>query len=999
MPQRYLNPVLRGTNSHLSSPAPAPVTNRRTIGCWLNLLFIPALIILALLLPPISIMDRFSDSGYSNVGKNGADFNRSDGALLSISSKGMEAASNTKIKFESITRDAFLAKKAGEELTRALVAFPANLDLKSAVYLITLKGDMPSDAFFSAPIPDDADPYNTLDFYAWDGTKWDFLPGKFYGDDTSEATLSALPRAIVIAQTRATPPVISAETASAADVPQSGANAIAEVNALGLNVKDDGTLKGEMAKVAPSQNYIIVPSISNVEAGTVRFDIVTNILVNDDKRHAHVQAISEFVTQNLLPGIDINYQGLKPETRDYFSQFIKELGNELHARGKSLTVNVPLPKQISEEDYDTGAYDWQALGAAADGLKMPSLTTANAYKSGGAMESLLKWAVERVNRYKLQFALDTLVQDRVGNQTTLRTYDDALKSLLGKIKVEGLKPDYVEPSHDLKLSVSIAQGFSGFKRDEATKAYVYTYKDQSGEHSVYFETAESLTFKMMLAGRYHLRGISFNGLLGGGTDPGIWDAIAKYQQSVPLTAPKYQLVWTVKDRGATPIQTSEPSDLTANSFTWHAAPVPDVYTISVAISSNGQQIPGDQVAIRVVDATETPTPTPRPATATPVPQQAPVEQPTPKAQQQPTPKPTSPPVNNPPAPGPSLPGFFGYGIQIDPGNNLSNAVNQTKAIGFGWIKAQVPYKYYVGGDCRSIDFGTMDRIVNTATGAGLRVLFSIVKAPTCARPAGDTDEGPPADPNTYAAFVGAVAARYAGKGMAYEIWNEENLYYEWGGLGNKISATRYMALLKAAYAAIKAADAGAIVVSGAPTPTGADDGNIAINDQKYLQQLYANGLKNYSDVIGAHPSGFNCPADADWRTVTNASASFRGPFDNRHPSWCFRGTIEGYRAIMLANGDGAKRIWATEFGWATVEGLGVGPAAGYGYAADNSQAQQAQWITDAYRIGKSSGYMGVMFLWQLNYNNPPGDEKSAFSITYANGSPRPSFGALQSMPK
>ena len=34
-----------------------------------------------------------------------------------------------------------------------------------------------------------------------------------------------------------------------------------------------------------------------------------------------------------------------------------------------------------------------------------------------------------------------------------------------------------------------------------------------------------------------------------------------------------------------------------------------------------------------------------------------------------------------------------------------------------------------------------------------------------------------------------------------------------------------------------------------------------------------------SDAIGAHPSGFNCPADADWRTVSNprrmsASAAF-----------------------------------------------------------------------------------------------------------------------------
>jgi hypothetical protein len=293
----------------------------------------------------------------------------------------------------------------------------------------------------------------------------------------------------------------------------------------------------------------------------------------------------------------------------------------------------------------------------------------------------------------------------------------------------------------------------------------------------------------------------------------------------------------------------------------------------------------------------------------------------------------------------------------------------------------------------------MDRVVNAAQAQGLRVLFSIVKAPRWSRPAGDTDEGPPSDPGTLAFFVQQVAARYKGKGMAYEIWNEENLYYEWGGRGRKLSAARYMELLKASYAAIKAQDPDAIVVSGAMTPTGLNDGDIAIDDQVYLNQLYSLGLKQYSDAIGAHPSGFNCPADADWRTVTNPTAKFRGPFDNRAPSWCFRGTIEGYRNIMVANGDGGKRIWATEFGWATVEGLGVAPANGYGYAADNTEAQQAAWITQAYQIGKASGYMGVMFLWCLNYNNPPGDEKSAFAITYANNQPRPAFNALAAMPK
>ena len=48
---------------------------------------------------------------------------------------------------------------------------------------------------------------------------------------------------------------------------------------------------------------------------------------------------------------------------------------------------------------------------------------------------------------------------------------------------------------------------------------------------------------------------------------------------------------------------------------------------------------------------------------------------------------------------------------------------------------------------------------------------------------GNTDlavEGPPADPGTYASFVGEFAARYCGRVQAIEVWNEQNLHYEWG---------------------------------------------------------------------------------------------------------------------------------------------------------------------------------------------------------------------------
>ncbi len=319
-------------------------------------------------------------------------------------------------------------------------------------------------------------------------------------------------------------------------------------------------------------------------------------------------------------------------------------------------------------------------------------------------------------------------------------------------------------------------------------------------------------------------------------------------------------------------------------------------------------------------------------------------------------------------------------------------------MGFGWVKQQVEWFRYNPAP-GVYDWGPLDRIVDAASAAGVVVLFSVVKAPEWARPGGDDRSvaGPPADPNTYGAFVREMAARYKGRVQAYEIWNEQNLWYEWGGHGGRLNAAQYVDLLRVAYSNIKAVDPGAIVVSGALTPTGFNDGDTAIDDRLYLEQMYQAGMARYCDAVGAHPSGYNNPPDADWMTYSDPNE----PNCKGHPSWFFRGTMEGYRNIMIKYGDAAKKIWPTEFGWASVDGLGVAPVAGYEYAANNSEAEQAAYLTRAFAIARSWGWVGPMFVWNLNFAPVagPADEKAAFGLVRADWSARPAYAALRDMGK
>ncbi len=353
------------------------------------------------------------------------------------------------------------------------------------------------------------------------------------------------------------------------------------------------------------------------------------------------------------------------------------------------------------------------------------------------------------------------------------------------------------------------------------------------------------------------------------------------------------------------------------------------------------------------------------------------------------------------APAGALP--FGYGVQahmVDTSDAMIEQVmGSTKGMGFNWVKQQVEWKRFedVAG---AKDFGALDPIVNAAAGSGINLLFSVVNAPTWAREGGAdlSVGGPPADPATYAAFVSALAAKYCGGPVkALEVWNEQNLHYEWGN--KPLNPQEYVNLLAAAYPAIKNACPSMWVISGALTPAG-NNGGLAMDDFAYAEEMFKAGAANYMDAMGAHPSGYNVPPSATSQdacdVIQKTGNSFNGACDSPHHSWSFRSTMEGYRNIMNVYGAGGKSIMPTEFGWAA----GGAQNANYKYADDNDFGEQAQWTVEAYQMMKAWGWVGPAILWNLNFRVVAnGTEKAQWGIVGPDWAPLPAYNALAAMPK
>lgn len=251
-----------------------------------------------------------------------------------------------------------------------------------------------------------------------------------------------------------------------------------------------------------------------------------------------------------------------------------------------------------------------------------------------------------------------------------------------------------------------------------------------------------------------------------------------------------------------------------------------------------------------------------------------------------------------------------------------------------WLRIDINWAEIQNGGRSHYDWSRIDRVVAEAIARGMHVLGDITYTPWWARPSGTNAEYGPS-PGSYAPFANAAARHFGRLGVhAYEIWNEPNTEAFWQPAPDPVA---YTAILKAAYVAIKRADRSAKVLTGgtapAPTTTG------SYNPVDFLKGIYAAGGRGYFNAVGDHPY---C-----WPIFPGAKRA--------ESAWYqMYGTNPSVRSVMIANGDGGKKIWATEFGAPT-----DGPP-----GTHVTVPQQARMLARAYKLFAGYGWGGPLFFYQ-----------------------------------
>jgi hypothetical protein len=263
------------------------------------------------------------------------------------------------------------------------------------------------------------------------------------------------------------------------------------------------------------------------------------------------------------------------------------------------------------------------------------------------------------------------------------------------------------------------------------------------------------------------------------------------------------------------------------------------------------------------------------------------------------------------------------------------------------------------------DWSAGDRIFDALDAQGLAPLILITKTPGWARANGEPSNlYLPSDPVAISSFAAAAVQHYRDRGRTgahmWEIWDEPNTTYH---MGTPTDYAKYVAVMRSAYSAIKAADPGATVSLGGILRGGSPSSSDFVLDTVFLQKLYEYGVKGSFDVVAFHPYFYGYdPAD---RSTTSENQGW-----NR---------VAPMHDVMASNGDGDKPIWITE----------CGQQNGSSFGATSEQAQAKSLLVSVERAKELPYVSGLWWYMARDSGTDPRHAESNYGLLRFDGSLKP----------
>ncbi len=1010
-------PVQDARQSMQAGDAPPPdgpaAAGKSSTGLLIaGILVVVALIVAGLFLPPISLGQRL---GLATTDPSPS-ATQAPAETLSIPGQiALDVADPSGVGVAGWPTADFLAGSAGAEWQPAIANLPASLTPQGQIFTISSSG-APAVGTATLTAPPEAAPYETLDLYGWNGSGWMFMSSRL---DTASSQIVSdsgpLPLALALMQVAAPAvPAVAVEADAGQTLAAELLPLVTDVSAGTLLLGEGGALDGELAEL-PAGGYRQWLHVKNYQAVVDQAGL-SSFLADKAAQSEQINDLANRVVEGGYAGVHLDYQGVTAEQKDAYTTFVTNLAGALQARDTNLMVTLGTPGLLSSGAWDTAGQDWAALGRAANVVYLRLPLDPGQYADAGPADQLLAYAVRRVDRNKLTLLASSGAVSGVGNAFRELSGDEALANFGELNFVQG----GTEVAPGDTVEVSLSGSASPLEWDGNSVAYKYSYEENGTAHLVWLGNEAALNHRLRFGQKYHLRGIAIRQAgdpeIGANSVAAISSYLGQGNAPVPQGA---AIVWTVLNQDNGVQENVNGESLT---FQWQAPEEPGAYTIKAEFAQgNAVAALGSLVVTVPEPVVEEPEVEETPAAA------APEVLPT-DGELTAT---TTTPSNVRSGPGLGYPVIAGLepGVQVkligrneradwlqielpdDPesdgwvfaqlltvsGDPTSLAVVEVDpppaavAGGGGGAPAPAPApviapagggSFELGGQTHSLahpaqmnysgmtwvkfqhKWGSGDTPeavrgrIDSAHANGFKVLLSIPGANTYPSSI---------DFNGYIEFLRGVAALGPD---AIEVWNEMNIDFEWPA--GQIDPSSYVNnMLAPAYNAIKSANSRVMVISGAPAPTGFDNGTNAWADDRYMAGVAAAGGANYMDCIGVH---YNAGA-------TSPTVSSGHPANSGHYSWYFQPTMNMYYNAF----GGARPVCFTELGYLSGEDFGGVPAR-FSWAGNTTVGQHAQWLAEAVSLAANSGRVRMLIIFNVDFTYYADDPQAGYAMIRPSGS-------------
>lgn len=481
---------------------------------------------------------------------------------------------------------------------------PAQHALVSQVYSLTQEGTPPARFELTLAARSDAafDPRNTA-LYIWNGAtgRWEFVPGS--GSASGEPGLRAdtvfLPRCAALFRV----PETARHIALTLDVADEFVENVVELQPRivpgSLQPLSSGALQIVLAPgFETDASYPVLPIIQNfADPALVDIATVRTVLQTPDLRTEHARQITAFIATDAgYQGVVIDYRDVPAELRDQYTAFLQELAALLRSQERSLTVVLPPPQPGEERGtWDTGAYDWVAIGQLADQVVARMPLSLVAYEPDGTAVRILQWAVRQVQASKLLLGLEALNIAEEPDAPAVRVGLEDAFAYLGQVTLNTDGP--VQPGDTVRAELVHSSGIvTTFVQNSAASIEGVRYEDASGtpQRTIWITSPQTLRRRTTLAEEFHLGGVFVYNLMALDTTPGLENALLAYllNRPQPVAVFSLGLEWIV--RGGDEVLTLSPGQPdTEFTFT-----IPDgVESITIEAQLNGLSLGGQQVNV------------------------------------------------------------------------------------------------------------------------------------------------------------------------------------------------------------------------------------------------------------------------------------------------------------------------------------------------------------------------------------------------------------------